>query len=83
MSDNSIFLQQAEKDRIFHFPEPDVRLSDVLTIVWIVANNYLVYLESMGQVVEYRDFEIGTELILKILHPYMVEYSPNFFTQME
>jgi len=65
-------LQQAEKAGIFHFPKPDVLLSDVLTIVWIIANNYLVHLESMGQVVEYRDFEIGTELILKVLHPYMV-----------
>ena len=52
-------LQQAEKDGIFHFPEPDVRLDEVLTIVWIVANHYLVHLESMGQVVDYHDFENG------------------------
>jgi AcrR family transcriptional regulator len=65
-------LQQAEKAGIFHFPEPDVQLCEVLTIVWIVANNYLVHLETMGQVVEFHDFEKGTELILKILHPYMI-----------
>ena len=65
-------LQQLEKNGIIHFPEPDVLPSDVLTVAWIVANNYLVYLETMGQVVEYRDFEIGTELILKVLRPYMV-----------
>ena len=65
-------LQQAEKDGIIRFPEPAVRLDEVLTIVWIVANNYLVYLESMGQIIEYRDFENGAELILKILHPYLV-----------
>jgi AcrR family transcriptional regulator len=67
-------LQQAEKDGIFHFPESHVLLEDVLTIVWIVANNYLVYLESMGKVVEYRDFEIGAELIFKVLHPYIVKH---------
>ena len=65
-------LQQAEKDGIFHFPEPDVRLDEVLTIAWIIANHYLVHLESMGQVVEYRDFENGTNLILKVLRPYMI-----------
>jgi AcrR family transcriptional regulator len=63
-------LRQAENDGAFHFPEPDVKLDDVLTIMWIVANNYLVHLESMGQVVEYRDFENGAELVLKVLQPY-------------
>ncbi|KAA3646734.1 MAG: TetR/AcrR family transcriptional regulator [Chloroflexi bacterium] len=65
-------LQQLEKDGIIHFPEPDVLPSDVLTVAWIVSNNYLVFLETMGQAVEYRDFEIGTELIFKVLRPYMV-----------
>lgn len=65
-------LQQAELEGILHFPEPHGQLSDALTIAWIVANSYLVYLESMGQVVEYRDFEIGADLIGKVLHPYMV-----------
>jgi len=63
-------LRQAENEGAFHFPEPDVKLDDVLTIMWIVANNYLVHLESMGQVVEYRDFENGAELVLKVLQPY-------------
>ncbi|MAT42894.1 MAG: hypothetical protein CL609_11170 [Anaerolineaceae bacterium] len=66
------FLRQAENEGAFYFPEPDVKLDDVLTIMWIVANNYLVHLESMGQVVEYRDFENGAELVLKVLHPYRV-----------
>jgi AcrR family transcriptional regulator len=64
-------LQQAEKEGLIRFSEPAIRLDDVLTIVWIVANNYLVHLESMGQAVDYHDFENGAELILKILHPYI------------
>lgn len=65
-------LLQAEIEGIFHFAESDVKLDEILTIVWIVANNYLVHLESLGHSVEYRDFENGSELILKILHPYFV-----------
>jgi AcrR family transcriptional regulator len=65
-------LQQAEKEGLISFPEPAVRLDEILTMVWIVANNYLLHLESLGQVVEYRDFENGAELILKILHPYLI-----------
>ena len=65
-------LQHAEKEGLIRFPEPAVRLDEVLTIVWIVSNNYLLHLESLGQVVEYRDFENGAELILKILHSYLI-----------
>ena len=65
-------LRQAEKDGIFHFPESSVRLDEVLTIVWILANNYLVHLESMGQVIDYNDFENGRDLILTVLHPYRI-----------
>lgn len=64
-------LRQAEKDGIVHFPGHDAQLNQALTVMWIVANHYLVYLESMGQSVEYRDFEAGADLVLSVLQPYL------------
>lgn len=65
-------LQKAEKDGLLHFAEPETEIDDVLTIAWIVANHYLVYLESMGHQVEKIDFTTGIQLVMKVLSPYQV-----------
>lgn len=67
-----LFLQRAVKEGLLHFPEPEIQLDEILTIAWIVSNNYLVYLESMGHKVDKRDFRKGTELVMKVIHPYLI-----------
>ncbi len=66
-----LLLQQAVKEGILHFPEPKIQLNEVLTMAWIIANHYLTHLESMGQKVEQSGFEAGTELVMKVLYPYI------------
>lgn len=61
-------LHQAKEAGILHFTNPELQMDEALTIIWIVANHYLIHLETMGQKVEQTDFEAGAELILKILH---------------
>lgn len=65
-----LLLQKGVQDGILFFPEPEIQLDDVLTIAWIVANHYLIYLESMGRQVEKHDFVTGAELVVKVLQPY-------------
>lgn len=62
-------LQKAEEAEMLHFANPELQMDEALTIVWIVANHYLIHLETMGHKVEQSDFETGAELVLKILHP--------------
>jgi AcrR family transcriptional regulator len=49
----------------------DVSLDDLLTIAWIVANQYLNHLESMGQRVQNEDFATGADLVMLIFQPYI------------
>jgi AcrR family transcriptional regulator len=64
-------LIKAEKDGIIQFPDEEKQSDDLLTILWIIANYYLEYLESMNLKVEYQDFENGAELVLKVLRKYL------------
>ena len=66
-----LLFQQAVKEGVLSFPEPEVQLDEVLTIAWIIANYYLIHLEAMGQRVEQSDFNTGAELLLKVFYPYM------------
>ncbi|NMC84777.1 MAG: TetR/AcrR family transcriptional regulator [Anaerolineaceae bacterium] len=47
------------------------KLTDTLVIAWIVANQYLVYLESIGHEVEEADFQKGASLVLEVFAPYL------------
>lgn len=64
-------LLKAEEDGVLQFQEKEKQSDDLLTILWIIANYYLEYLESMNLKVEYRDFENGAELVLKVLRKYL------------
>lgn len=66
-------LKKAAQEGILRFSNPERELDEVLTIGWIVANNYLVHLESLGKTVQKTDYKTGTELVLKILYPYSTE----------
>lgn len=65
------FLQAAIQQGLLHFSNPDIQPDDVLTIAWIVANQYLVHLESMGQSVSRQEFETGAALVMKVFYPYL------------
>jgi len=61
-----LLLQHAVQEGILLFSEPETQLDEVLTIAWVIANHYLIHLESMGQKVKQSDFETGAELVMKI-----------------
>jgi AcrR family transcriptional regulator len=49
------------------------KLTDTLVIAWIVANQYLVYLESTGHEVKEADFQKGSALVLQVFAPYLTQ----------
>lgn len=63
-------LEQGVREGLFHFPASGASMEQVLTIVWIIANHYLIHLESMGQKVDQTDFEKGAELVMAAFKPY-------------
>lgn len=63
----SHLMDRALEAGILQFTNSELQRDEMLTIIWIVANHYLIYLETMGQTVGQRDFETGAGLVLKIL----------------
>jgi len=66
-----LFLQRQAQQGVLRFTDPEKEMDDVLTIAWIVANHYLIHLESLGKTVDKRDFETGAALVMKVLQPYL------------
>lgn len=66
------FLQKAVQQGMLKFSDTEAEIDEVLTIAWIVANHYLIHLESMGHSVEKKDFNAGVDLVMKVLRPYQI-----------
>lgn len=64
-------LQQAVRSGVLKFPDSHKTLEDILNVAWIVSNNYLIYLETLGQTVTRKDFNSGAELIMTVMSPYL------------
>jgi AcrR family transcriptional regulator len=63
-------LQKAVQDGLLQFPTYAIQ-QDIVTMAWLIANHYLVHLESMGQQVEKADFEKGIDLVMLVFSPYL------------
>ncbi|MBN1372768.1 MAG: TetR/AcrR family transcriptional regulator [Anaerolineaceae bacterium] len=66
----SRLVQGAVEAGLLVFPQ-GMSQEEVLTIIWIIANHYLNYLETFGRVVTEEDFHVGAGLVLKVLAPYI------------
>ncbi len=64
-------IGEAARQGLLTFPDPDVRLEDVLTITWMIASHYLQHMEEMGRPVDEQGFEQGVLLLKKAIHPYL------------
>ncbi|MCE1253516.1 MAG: TetR/AcrR family transcriptional regulator [Anaerolineae bacterium] len=64
-------LLQAVQNRRGNLPGNFLDLDETLTVTWVVANHYLIHLESLGQTVEKKDFKAGAALVIKVLQSYL------------
>jgi hypothetical protein len=54
-------------------PLREAELTEVLTACWIITENWLTFLESSGQPITYEQFQVGSQIIASVLHPYLIE----------
>jgi AcrR family transcriptional regulator len=54
-------------------PLREGELTEVLTACWIITENWLTFLESSGQPITYEQFQAGSQVIARVLQPYLTE----------
>ncbi|WP_391575053.1 TetR/AcrR family transcriptional regulator [Cohnella sp.] len=73
MAEQDRFAHRFVVDGVLRFPEGFADVRKLITACWIVANNWLAFLEMNGEAVDARSFGEGLELIWTILGPYLAE----------
>jgi AcrR family transcriptional regulator len=72
MQQQRTFTQHLIDARVLR-PLREAELTEVLTACWIVTENWLTFLESSGQPITYEQFQAGSQVIARVLHPYLIE----------
>jgi AcrR family transcriptional regulator len=54
-------------------PLGEDELTEVLAACWIVSENWLTFLEASGQPVTYERFQAGSQVITRVIAPYLIE----------
>jgi AcrR family transcriptional regulator len=72
MQQQRTFAQHLIDARVLR-PLREAELTAVLTACWIVTENWLTFLESSGQPITYEQFQAGSQVIARVLHPYLNE----------
>lgn len=74
LADQEAFVGRFVQDGVLHFPHGSEQLRKLLTSCWIVAGNWLAFLEMNGETVTPAKFSEGVELIWAILLPYLANH---------
>ena len=67
------FFLRFVEDGVFKEPEDPSNFRAIITGCWVIANNWLSFVETSGEVVETVQLERGVDLILQIMEPYLAE----------
>ena len=57
-------------------PMPDEQLDDLILASWVIGDQWLAYLEAMGEAAEEEAVHRGGRLILEVFRPYLVSAAP-------
>lgn len=72
--DQEDFVSRFVQDGVLHIHQGSEQIRKLLTACWIVANNWLAFLEINGIAVTSEQFAEGVELIWAILLPYLANH---------
>ena len=67
------FFGRFVEDGVFKVPEDPSRLRATITACWVVANNWLSFVETSGEAVEPSQLGRGVDLILRLMEPFLSE----------
>ncbi|GIQ70819.1 TetR/AcrR family transcriptional regulator [Xylanibacillus composti] len=71
LAEQQAFVQRFMEDGVLHMQADPQKIEKLLLSCWIIANNWLSFLEMNGQVVDEAGFKEGINLIWAILTPYL------------
>jgi AcrR family transcriptional regulator len=71
MKESESFLHGLVDSGVLRKPEDPNVLPSLLTIIWLVPENWLSYLDIWGKTINKRTVEESINLILQILRPYL------------
>lgn len=75
--DQAVFAERFVKDGVLVQLDDRDKLSQVITICWLIASNWLSFLEMNGEQISEMYFEKGVDLIWVVLSPYMKDVKSN------
>ena len=67
------FFLRFVEDSVFKVPEDPSHFRAIITACWVIANNWLSFVETSGEAVEPVQLERGVDLILRVMEPYLSE----------
>ena len=65
------FFLRFVEDGVFKVPEDPSHFRAIITACWVIANNWLSFVETSGEVVEPAQLERGVDLIFRVMEPYL------------
>jgi AcrR family transcriptional regulator len=72
MNQLEAILLSAEEDGFIDFRSDKALIENVLTIIMVISNQFLIHLESVGADVTKKELGKGAALVLQVLRPYFV-----------
>ncbi len=73
IGEQELFFQRFVEDGVFKEPEDPSNFRAIITACWVVANNWLSFVETSGEAVGTAQSGRGVDLILRIMEPYLSE----------
>lgn len=67
------FFLRFVEDGVLNVPEDPSHFRAIITACWVIANNWLSFVETSGEAVEPAQLGRGVDLILRIMEPYLSE----------
>lgn len=67
------FFLRFVEDGVFKVPEDPSHFRAIITACWVIANNWLSFVETSGEAVEPAQLERGVDLIFRVMEPYLSE----------
>jgi AcrR family transcriptional regulator len=71
MAQQMAFFRQFVAAGVVREPADPDGLRHLLTALWIISENWLTFLESIGQPVDVAQFQAGSETMLALITPYL------------
>ncbi len=71
MTESASFLQGLVASGVLRKPESEASLSALLTVMWLIPENWLSYMEIWGKTINRKTLQESMDLFFQIMRPYL------------